>query len=290
MSKIQGIYAASLSVLNENLTLDIDRTIYHANFLINNGCHGVVLLGSTGQSQLISISEKIRLINSLRKDKNYKKFVIGTGLNSLFDTINLMKISIAQGINYFLIMPPAYYNYTDKNVIEYFTKVIKSTNGCKIILYNFEKLCGYKFSVECVKELKKRFPSQIIGIKDSTGNIFKKYRNDNFSIFLGSEEELLDSLKIGCDGIISATCNVTSNIARKVFDDFHNKKKQKFNKKLRSIRKVFNKFDLVSGLHTFMAKKDNIYKNVLPTLDLLNKKDEKKLFEELDNLDFNIVF
>ena len=290
MSKIQGIYAASLSVLNENLTLDIDRTIYHANFLINNGCHGVVLLGSTGQSQLISISEKIRLINSLRKDKNYKKFVIGTGLNSLFDTINLMKISIAQGINYFLIMPPAYYNYTDKNVIEYFTKVIKSTNGCKIILYNFEKLCGYKFSVECVKELKKRFPSQIIGIKDSTGNIFKKYRNDNFSIFLGSEEELLDSLKIGCDGIISATCNVTSNIARKVFDDFHNKKKQKFNKKLCSIRKVFNKFDLVSGLHTFMAKKDNIYKNVLPTLDLLNKKDEKKLFEELDNLDFNIVF
>ena len=288
MNKIQGIYAASLSVLNENLTLNIDRTINHANYLINNGCHGVVLLGSTGQSQLISLSEKIKLINLLSKNKSCKKFIIGTGLNSLFDSINLMNISISQGLNHFLVMPPAYYNYSDKNVIDYFTKLIKSTKGSKIILYNFEKLCGYKFSVECIKELKKLFPSQIIGIKDSTGNIYKKYRDVNFSIFLGTEEKLLNLLEIGCDGIISATCNVTSNLARKVFDDFQNKKKQTVNKKLCSIRKVFNKFDLLSSLHTFMSKKDDIYKNLLPTLDLLNKKEEKKLFEELVNLDFNI--
>ena len=110
MNKIQGIYAAALSVFNDDLSLNVDLTVKHANFLIENGCHGVVLLGSTGQSQLISIGEKIRLINSVAVNKNYKKFIIGTGLNSLNDTTNLMHIAISQKLKYFLIMPPAYYN------------------------------------------------------------------------------------------------------------------------------------------------------------------------------------
>ena len=64
MNKIQGIYAASLSVFNEDLSLNLDKTLKHADFLINNGCHGVVLLGSTGQSQLVSLSEKIKRSSS----------------------------------------------------------------------------------------------------------------------------------------------------------------------------------------------------------------------------------
>ena len=58
MNKIRGIYAASLSILDENLSLNIDKTIQHAENLISQGCHGVVVFGSTGQAQLISVSEK----------------------------------------------------------------------------------------------------------------------------------------------------------------------------------------------------------------------------------------
>ena len=67
MNEINGIYAATLSILDKNLSLDINKTINHADDLLNNGCHGVVFLGSTGQAQLISISEKINLINELSK-------------------------------------------------------------------------------------------------------------------------------------------------------------------------------------------------------------------------------
>ena len=63
MSKIKGIYAASLSILDNNLALDVHKTIQHAENLIEMGCHGVAIFGSTGQSQLISLSEKIHLIN-----------------------------------------------------------------------------------------------------------------------------------------------------------------------------------------------------------------------------------
>ena len=290
MNKIQGIYAAALSVFNDDLSLNVDLTVKHANFLIKNGCHGVVLLGSTGQSQLISIGEKIRLINSVAVNKNYKKFIIGTGLNSLNDTTNLMHIAVSQNLKYFLIMPPAYYNYSDKDVINYFAKIFERIDNCKVILYNYEKLCGYKFSVECIKQLKDQFPKQIIGVKDSTGNIFNNIKLNNFTVLLGTEENLMNSLKMGCHGVISATCNVTSYIARKVYDDFNNDKNSSLNEKLSLIRKAFNNFDLVSGLHTYLSKKDPKFKNVLPILDLLNKNQEKKLFEELDKLDFNINY
>ena len=95
MSKIKGIYAATLSILNEDLSLNIEKTILHAENIINQGCHGVAFFGSTGQSQLISVSEKINLLNSISINKYKDKFIIGTGLNSLVETINLMKISIS---------------------------------------------------------------------------------------------------------------------------------------------------------------------------------------------------
>ena len=72
---INGIYAASLSLLDKNLALDCKNTIIHAENIIDNGCHGAVFFGSTGQSQLISLSEKIQLINQLPNSKHKDKFI-----------------------------------------------------------------------------------------------------------------------------------------------------------------------------------------------------------------------
>ncbi len=288
MDQIKGIYAASLSVLDDNLALDVDKTIKHAEKIIGLGCHGVAIFGSTGQAQLISISEKIQLINKLSESKFKDNYLIGTGLNSLSETINFMKICKSQGFNKFLVMPPAYYNYGDEEVINFYTKIIGEVKDCKIILYNFEKLCGYKFSLECVEKLAKKFPNNIVGVKDSSYNLFEKLKINNFSIFPGSEAKLLKGLEIGCSGIISATCNATASIARNVYDAFLEKKMQSNNQRLCDIRKVFEQFNLISALHTFYSEKDESYKNILPILSLLSEKNKKKLFEDLDKLEFNI--
>ena len=287
MSQIRGIYAAGVSILDDNLSLNVDRTIKHSESLIEQGCHGVAIFGSTGQAQLISISEKIDLLNKLSASKYKKNFLIGTGLNSLTETINFMEISCSLGFNKFLIMPPAYYKYGDNEVIEFYKKIIDRIQNCKIILYNFEKLCGYKFSVECVENLVNKFPEQIVGLKDSSYNLYQNLKIDNFSILPGSELKLLSGLEIGCSGIITATCNVTAKLSRKVYDDFIDKKKQLENEKLCNVRKVFDQFNLISGLHTYLTKKNRLYKNILPPLSLLNEKDEKKLLEDLKKLDFN---
>ena len=164
MSLIKGIYAASLSVLNEDLTLNIKKTIEHAEMVIDQGCHGAAIFGSTGQAQLISVAEKIKLFNQLSLSKYNEKFIIGTGLNSLGETINLMSVAKSLNFKRFLIMPPAYYKYGDDEVIKFYSKIIEAIPDCEIILYNFEKLCGYKFSIECIEKLVSRFPKLIIGV------------------------------------------------------------------------------------------------------------------------------
>ena len=287
MSLIKGIYAASMSVLNDNLTLNVAKTIKHAERLIDEGCHGVAMFGSTGQAQLISVSEKIELLNDLSKSKYKEKFIIGTGLNSLGETINLMKVAKSLSFTKFLIMPPAFYKFGDKDVIKYYTKILEKIPKCEIILYNFEKLCGYMFSVECVKELVKKFPKQIIGVKDSSYNLFENLKLDNFSVLPGSESKLIKGLELGCSGIITATCNVSSILARKVYDDFLNGKEQTVNQKLCDVRNIFEKYNLISGLHTYYSINDSIYKNVLPPLSILNSKDEKELINNLEKLNFS---
>mgnify|MGYP001476900751 FL=1 len=288
MSKINGIYAAGMSIFNKDLSLNIEKTILHAENIIDKGCHGVAIFGSTGQAQLISISEKIKLLNNLSKSKYKNKFIIGNGLNSLSETINYIKIALSLNFENFLIMPPAYYKYGDKEVINFYSKIVEAAPNSRIILYNFEKLCGYKFSLECVQELVKKFPEQIIGIKDSSYNIYKNLRLKDFSILPGSETKLVEGLEIGCSGIITATCNVTAELSRKVYDDFISKKVQTENEKLINVRSAFDKYNLISGLHSYCAKENDIFKNVLPPLTLLTKENEKELFENLKNLNFKI--
>src|SRR6056300_1651580 len=171
MSKINGIYAATMSILNEDLSLNVAKTIKHSEQLITDGCHGVAIFGSTGQAQLISVSEKIKLLNKLSSSKlSFKRF---------------------------LIMPPAYYKYGHADVINFYSKIVEAVPDCEIVLYNFEKLCGYKFDVATIQELVKKFPKQIIGIKDSTYNIFEELKLENFSILPGSETKLIKGLKLG---------------------------------------------------------------------------------------------
>jgi len=286
MSKINGIYAASMSIFNDDLSLNCAKTISHSEQLIDDGCHGVAIFGSTGQAQLISVSEKIKLLNELSLSKYKEKFIIGTGLNSLTETINIMKVSTTLSFKRFLIMPPAYYKYGHADVINFYRKIIEAVPDCEIVLYNFEKLCGYKFDITTIKELVKKFPKQIIGIKDSTYNIFEELKLENFSILPGSETKLIKGLKMGCSGIITATCNVTAELSRKVYDDFIKDKNITDNQKLCDVREAFDKYNLISGLHSFYSTKDKIYKNILPPLSLLGQNDYQDLIKNLSALNF----
>ncbi len=285
----KGIYSATCSILNNDYSLNVEATIQHAALSVNNGLHGAIFFGSTGQSQLISISEKKDLIGKIANHKLRKQFFLGTGCNSFKETIDLVKYGFEYGFKDFLIMPPAYYKgNTDEGVFKFYSLIISKIPKIRIVLYNFELLSGYKFSVEAVTKLVKAFPDNIVGCKDSTSNLFENLKIPNFLMFPGTEKKLLRGLEIGNSGVISAICNVTAPLARKVFDDFENKKEQTHNDKLVAVRDVFDGYNLISALHSYMSTKDDNFNNLLPPLVLLNSREKKDLINKLDNLKFEI--
>ena len=285
----KGIYAASLSVLNENGALNINETILHAESVIRSGLHGVFFFGSTGQSQLISINEKKEFIAKIASHKLRKQFFLGTGCNSLNDNIDLVKYAMEYDFRDFLIMPPAYYKgNTDEGVFEFYKKILAAIPKAKIILYNFEKLSGYKFSAEAVTKLVKVFPENIIGCKDSSYNLFETLKLPNFLMFPGSEAKLLKGLELGCSGCISAVTNVTHSLARKVFDDFENKKNQSKNEQLIKVRETFDQYNLISALHSFLSDRNKKFSNILPPLVLLSDEKKRELNAKLNELKFNL--
>ena len=285
----KGVYAATLSVLNENSNLNVEETIAHAENIIKEGLHGVFFFGSTGQSQLISMAEKKELVSKLPSSKLKNNFFLGTGSNSLNDNLEFIKYSMEYDFNTFLIMPPAYYKgNTEEGVLEFYTKIINNIPKVKIILYNFEKLSGFKFEPNFIKKLVSLYPKNIIGCKDSTYNIYDKIKIKNFLMFPGDESKLLKGLEIGCSGCISAIANVTHKLAREVFDDFEKNKPQKSNEKLINVRHTFDKYNLISGLHSYMSLQNSKFKNLLPPLTLLNSNDQKNLLKKLESLKFNL--
>ena len=283
----KGVYAATLSILNENRSLNVEETIAHAENIIKKGLHGVFFFGSTGQSQLISMAEKKELVSRLPLSKFKNNFFLGTGFNSLNDNLEFIKYSMEYDFKSFLIMPPAYYKgNTEAGVFEFYTQIIKNVPKVKIILYNFEKLSGFRFEGDFIKKLTTSYPKNIIGCKDSSYNLYDKIKIKDFLMFPGDESKLLKGLELGCSGCISAIANVTHKLAREVFDDFENRRTQNSNEKLINVRHTFDKYNLISGLHSYMSLQNSKFKNLLPPLTLLSSKDQKELLKSLENLKF----
>ena len=283
----RGVYAASLSVLNKDLTLNVEATISHAENLIKNGLHGCFFFGSTGMSQLISKNEKMELISKISTHKQRKHFYLGTGCNSLNENIELIKYASEFNFNTILLMPSAYYvGNSDEGVFEFYKKIILACPKIKIVIYNFQKLSGYIFSIDAITKLVKSFPKNIIGVKDSSYNLYENLKIKNFLIFPGSEAKLLKGLEKGSSGVISAVTNSTHFLARKVFDDFENKMPQTKNDQLISVRETFDSYNLISALHSFHSIKDENYKNILPPLTLLSEQKLKELIKKLNKLKF----
>jgi len=289
-SPIQGIYTASLTPLTSSFEPNINELINHALWLLESGSDGVALLGSTGEANSLTIEQRLKIISNCGRKLPPDKIIFGTGSCALKDTINLTKASLDVGVNSVLIIPPFYYKpQSDESVFRYFSELITIIDDSKlrIIFYNFPKLSGYNFSIKILKKFRSQFGEIALGVKESSGemdtflNIVKNI--PDFMIFPGTESFLLENLRLGGAGCISATANLTSKECQKVnlaWKNGQNDKAELLQKNLSNLRKVLEKHSFVSGLKSIFANKKNteIWKYMLPPFSLL-KSEEVNLIE-----------
>ena len=283
---LKGVFGASMSVFKADLSLDIEGTIQHAKENLDDVGVSTAFMGSTGAGALISLDEKKELIRALSKHKFKEQILIGTALTSLKDTVSLMKHSIEFGQTNFLIMNCCYFKNEDEGVYNWYSKIIHSVPESKIILYDFSKLSGgYAFTPEVTKRLINDFKTNIIGMKNSTGHLWDKFKAENFSMFVGSEKKLAENLKIGGAGSISATSNFSGALAKKVYDDCIKNGSSPENKKLQDIRTAFDETgNLISALHTLKSLENKAYANLPPPLELLSENKKNELIKKLKGL------
>ena len=282
-----AVYSAVLTPFKKDLSIDSKLFISHCEFLINNKIN-LAPLGTTGEANSISIAEKIELMKIIaRSDLPRKDIIIGTGNCSFKDAALLTKTALKYKINSVLLLPPFYYkNVTDDGVYNYYKNIIEEvkSNNLKIFLYNIPQVSGVTISKELILKLKKKFSAIIHGIKDSSGDFenTKKYKEiKNFLVYPGSEKFLLEGLKIGCSGCISATTNVNVE-SEKLLKTYDTDEGLKINERIKSIRSVFEKYPTIAALKAVKIKENDNWNYIRPPLVPLNINQRFNLLKDLN--------
>ena len=287
---MSGVYAPVMTPYNVDLSIDHERLFLHCSWLISQGC-GLAIFGTNSEANSLSVGERLDVLDILvGRGLNPKKMLPGTGCCSIIDSAVLTTKAIKLGCSGVLMLPPFYYkDVSDDGIFKNFSEIIERVGDSrlKIFLYHFPQMSGLHLSVEVIERLVKAFPDSIVGMKDSTGNLWDNFKAKNFSMFVGSEKKLLNGLKMGAAGCISATTNVTGLVAKKVFDDFHRSGDSSSDTKLKALRTVFDETgNLISALHSLKSLEKEIYKNMLPPLEMLSEEKKKEMLKKLKNLNF----
>ena len=288
----KAVYSAVLTPFNKDLSIDKKLFISHCEFLLKNNI-SLAPLGTTGEANSVSVSEKIDLIKTISSsDLPKEKIIIGTGNTSFVDAALLTKTAVENKIYSVLLLPPFYYkNVSDEGVYQYYKQIINTvkSKNLRVFLYNIPQVSGVTISIDLINRLKKEFSDTITGIKDSSGNFenTKKYKEiKNFIVYPGSEKFLYDGLHIGCSGCISATTNVNIE-ATKLINSFDKSEGESINKKIKAVRDVFEKYPVIAALKATKIKEDSNWSNIRPPLVALSDQQKSNLAKDLKDINFS---
>ncbi len=213
---MNGVLAPLLTPFNDDLSIATELYVDLAKHLLDEGCAGLVPFGTTGEALSVGIDERIDAIGALVDGGiDATCLMPGTGLSNLVDTARLSRACLDIGCGAVMVLPPFYYKgVTDDGLFRYFAELIERIGpDARIYLYHIPPITVVGFSIELVARLRKAFPGQVVGIKDSSGdwdNTRALLDIEGLVVYPGSELPLLDALEGGAPGCISATANTNA--------------------------------------------------------------------------------
>ena len=295
-----GIYTASLTPLTSSYEPNLPALVSHVEQLFESGSDGVAILGSTGEANSLTIEQRLDIISYCGRTLAPERLMMGTGSCALQDAIRLTQASIEAGVFSVLVIPPFYYKpQSDESVIRYYSELISSVDDSRlrIIFYNFPKLSGYNFSTEILQEFKERFGDIAAGIKDSSGNwenmLSITYNVPDFMVYSGTETLLLNILREGGAGCITASANLLAPECQLVYQAWRNDQQntaEQVQKELNVLRKALESYQFVSELKGLMALHTGSehWQEMLPPFIPLLPSQVRELSEKINDLGLNL--
>lgn len=258
-----SILAAGLTPLRADRTIDDSRFAEHTQWLLDNGCDSVVLFGTTGEGNSFSVAERMVALDALAvAGIDRSKLVVGTGCCALPDTVALTRHALQHGVRAVLVLPPFYYKtVNDDGLFDSIAGLIDTVadSALRIWLYHFPRMAVVSYSPALVERLVDAFGDYVVGIKDSTGDAaytgMLHERFPSLDVFAGNESFLLDFLRQGGAGCISATANVSAPLAARVRDLQDRPDADALQKQLGTVRAAFEQFPMIAALKAWMARR-----------------------------------
>jgi 4-hydroxy-tetrahydrodipicolinate synthase len=257
-----GVIAPVLTPFGEDGGPDAERFVEHCQWLMATGCTALAPFGTTSEGNSLGLDERMELLEELidAGELEPAKLMPGTGTCALSDAVVLTKHAVDLGCGGVLMLPPFYYKGpSEEGLFHFFAEVIEEVadNRLKIYLYHIPPVAQVGFSLSLVGRLIKAFPDTVVGLKDSSGDwnntaaLLATY--PGFEVFPGSEVFLLDGLRQGAAGCISATCNVSAAAIRNVYDNWKGADADKLQADITALRKAIQAFPMIPALKALIA-------------------------------------
>ncbi len=226
---LHGVYAAAVTPLTPNLEPDLDALPALLDFLAGRGCHGVLLLGTTGEGPAFAVAERLAVVQAALQHRAVHqpqlKLLAGTGCANLTDTIALTRAAYELGIDAALVLPAFFYKgVSAAGLAAYFGRIMQAAVPAdgRLLLYHIPQVSGVGIPAETLTRLRAEYPDQMWGLKDSqdhlphTQSILREVAG--LHVFAGSDAIMSEALAAGAAGAITALANVTSPLNRQVWD------------------------------------------------------------------------
>ena len=288
-----GIWAPPVTPVATNLEPDTGRWLAHLRWLLENGCHGLALFGTTSEATSFDLEERMALLErALSANIDPEQLMVGTGCCAVTDTVKLTRHALDHGCTKVLMLPPFYYKgVSDKGLYDAYAYVIDQVNdpSLRIFMYHFPKMSATPLSVDLVGKLVDGFGDVIAGLKDSSGDWSNTAeligRFPQMAIFPGTETLLLDGLNQGGAGVISATANANPAAIRAVFNAWAEKsdsaqERQEF---INGSRGIFNQYPAIPAIKHLISHhhSDPDWRAVRPPLVSLDDTSSSTLISQL---------
>ena len=256
-TKLQGVIAAVATAVDDKGEPDCARATALARFLLDNGCDGLNVLGTTGEATSFSLDQRKRVMTAYRDNGlPLDRLMVGTGAASVADAVALTRHAAELGFGGALVLPPFYYKgVPDDGLVAYVEAIVQATAAkpIPIYLYHFPSQSGLPWRVELVKRLLDAFGTRIVGLKDSSGDM--AYAREattvapGFKVFPSTEAVLLEARAGVFAGCISATANLNADLCARAW---RNGDAQALDAAV-TIRKLFDGKQLVPGVKALLA-------------------------------------
>ena len=297
--RLSGVFAPVLTPMRDDLSPDTERFVALCKSLLEDGCHGLVLFGTTSEANSLGLDERIALTEAVvDAGVSPEVLMVGTGLCALPETVRLTRHAVALGCAGVLMLPPFYYKgMSDEGLYRAFAEVFDrvADDRLRVYLYHFPKISAVPLGLDLIERLRTSHGDTVAGIKDSSGDWSNTSalleRFPGFGVFTGTETLMLASLRGGGPGCISATANINAAGLRELYDNWQTDAADAIDARVRAVRRAAESKPTIPGLKAVLARQlgDAGWLNLRPPLVGLDTAQQAELFAELEAAGYRLT-